>query len=76
MENIGFYARLGLEPGRLTITVSIDAARDGVSLLGWGPLAWSERAGFLETARELLDEVQAGFDYAREITLTADLGLG
>lgn len=78
MDNIGFYARLGFVPGYLTITLSRDVTgrppRDpGFRLQGLAePEALTWRTRVVEAVRGAC----AGIDFAREVTLTAELGLG
>lgn len=76
MDNIGFYSRLGFAPGRLTITLTLDAAgceRPGDLL---GRLGARDREGELVRARQLLDGLSPGYDFTREIELTHALALG
>lgn len=76
VDNIGFYSRIGLVPGRLTVTLVKDLARRSAGspelLSGAGP-AWIDR---LEECRRLADRVLPGVDFTRELALTRDLGLG
>ncbi|HVH69382.1 MAG TPA: GNAT family N-acetyltransferase [Gemmatimonadales bacterium] len=77
VENIGFYARLGFVPGPLTVTLTNDIATRGHS----PPLLLSQRKGSaggaaLAAARRLIDALAPGYDFTREILLTAELGLG
>jgi len=77
VENIGFYARLGFLPGHLTVTMTNDIATRGHP----APALLSQRksgAGgqALEAARDLATALAPGYDFTREILLTAELGLG
>ena len=76
VDNIGFYSRIGLVPGRLTVTLVHDVPRRSAGspelLSGAGP-AWGER---LEECRQLTDRVLPGVDFTRELALTRDLGIG
>ncbi|HYK81667.1 MAG TPA: GNAT family N-acetyltransferase [Gemmatimonadales bacterium] len=77
VENIGFYARLGFAPGHLTVTLSNDIATRGhaaPALLSQRPGAAGEET--LAAARQLVAALAAGYDFTREIRLTAELGLG
>lgn len=77
VENIGFYARLGFSPGHLTVTVTNDIATRGhaaPALLSHRNGAAAEQA--LAAARRLVGALAAGYDFTREILLTAELGLG
>ena len=77
VENIGFYARLGFFPGHLTVTLTNDIVTRGHQT----PVLLSQRKGAaggaaLEAARQLVTALAAGYDFTREILLTAELGLG
>jgi GNAT superfamily N-acetyltransferase len=77
VENIGFYARLGFAPGHLTVTLTNDIATRGHA----APALLSQRKGpgggdALEAARRLVGSLTPGYDFTREILLTAELGLG
>ena len=76
LDNIGFYSRLGFLPGRLTLTVTIDAApADRPSLL-LGRLGTREKEQTLEECAALLAQLAPGYDYTREIVLTDERSLG
>jgi GNAT superfamily N-acetyltransferase len=77
VENIGFYGRLGFSPGHLTVTMTNDIATRGHPT----PALLSHRKGdaadqALVAARLLIGDLTAGYDFTREIRLTAKLGLG
>ena len=76
VDNIGFYSRIGLVPGRLTVTLVHDVPRRSAGspelLSGAGP-AWTD---WLEECRRLADRVLPGVDFTRELALTRDLGIG
>ncbi len=77
VENIGFYARLGFLPGYLTVTMTNDIATRGRP----APTLLSQRSGgaadqVLAAARRLVTSLAKGYDFTREILLTAELGLG
>jgi len=76
LDNIGFYARLGFVPGGLTLTVTLEAARQpgGVALLSRLPAA--RRAAAVDACRALTARVAPGVDFTRELELTAALGVG
>jgi GNAT superfamily N-acetyltransferase len=76
MDNIGFYSRLGFIPGRLTITTTVEAefAESPARLLS--RLSPSSRADAIAECRALIDRLSPGYDYTREIELTAELSLG
>ena len=76
MDNIGFYSALGFVPGRLTITLTLDAGLlgNGPSLLGRLPPSDKEDA--IDQCRSLTNRLAPGFDFTREIVLTDQLALG
>jgi hypothetical protein len=76
MDNIGFYSALGFLPGRLTITLTVDAAAadHGAELLG--RLGLREREDALGEVRTLVDRLAPGYDFTREVELTESLALG
>ena len=76
MDNIGFYSGLGFLPGRLTITLTLDAG-----LLGNGPnllgrLSARDKDDAIDECRALTDTLAPGLDFTREIALTDQLALG
>jgi GNAT superfamily N-acetyltransferase len=76
MDNIGFYSSLGFIPGRLTITLTLEAG-----LLGSGPsllgrLSPRDKDDAVEECRDLTHRLAPGFDFTREIALTDQLALG
>ena len=76
VENIGFYSRLGLVPGPLTVTLVHDVARRAGAppeLLSASGHQLSHR---LDECRRVTAELAPGVDFSREITLTRDLGIG
>jgi GNAT superfamily N-acetyltransferase len=76
MDNIGFYSGLGFVPGKLTITLTLDAksADQPPELLG--RMSMRERDEALAAARALVGEIAPGYDFTREIELTDSLSLG
>lgn len=76
VENIGFYSRLGLVPGPLTVTLVHDVPRR----VGGTPELLSDagraHAARLEECRRLTDALAPGVDFTREISLTRDLAIG
>ncbi|MFN2565188.1 MAG: GNAT family N-acetyltransferase [Gemmatimonadaceae bacterium] len=76
MDNIGFYSRLGFLPGRLTLTVTVDAATGDRPASLLGRLAAREKESTLEECGTLLGRLAPGYDYAREIVLTDERSLG
>jgi GNAT superfamily N-acetyltransferase len=75
VDNIGFYSRIGLVPGNLTVTLVRDVSRrsvGSVELLS-GDHAWAKR---IEECRHLTDRILSGVDFTRELALTKELGIG
>ena len=77
VDNIGFYSRLGLVPGHLTVTLVHDVARrptiGGGELLSAAGPAVPER---LEDCRRLTGSLAPGVDFTRELALTRELAIG
>ena len=77
VENIGFYARLGFAPGHLTVTLTNDIATRGHPAPGLLSQRKAAAGGAaLEAARGLVSSLAPGYDFTREIQLTAELELG
>jgi GNAT superfamily N-acetyltransferase len=79
VENIGFYARLGFVPGHLTLTMTRELAvrrRGGAAPALLSRLDGVVRAETLVSARSCAESLAGGYDFTREIELTAQLGLG
>jgi hypothetical protein len=76
MDNIGFYSRLGFAPGRLTITLTLDAASSDHAPDLIGRLGAHDHGEAMCAARALLDRLAPGYDFSREIELTHALSLG
>jgi GNAT superfamily N-acetyltransferase len=76
MDNVGFYSSLGFTPGHLTLTVTLDAARSGVQSTLMSSLNAHERELALRQCRQMLQQLIPGYDYTREIVLTAHHELG
>lgn len=76
MDNIGFYSRLGFVPGRLTITVTLEAATSDVAVPLLGALPPRDRRAALAQCQQLTSAQIPGYDFTRELQLTLELGLG
>jgi len=76
MDNIGFYSSLGFLPGRLTVTLTLDAVANDTHATVFGRLPAADRDDALGECRTLVDELIPGYDFAREIELTDELSLG
>lgn len=76
MDNVGFYSALGFAPGHLTVTVTLEAARGGLQAIGMSALNPHERELAIRQCAHLLEQMAPGYDYTREIVLTAQHELG
>jgi GNAT superfamily N-acetyltransferase len=76
MDNVGFYSSLGFTPGYLTVTVTLEAARSGIQSTLMSTLNPHERELAIRQCRQMLDQLAPGYDYTREIVLTAQHELG
>jgi len=76
MDNIGFYSRLGFAPGRLTITLTLDAASGDHPPDLLGRLGVRDHEDAMRAAQSLVDRLAPGYDFTREIALTDALSLG
>jgi GNAT superfamily N-acetyltransferase len=76
MDNIGFYSGLGFIPGRLTITLTLDAASGDRAPELLGRMSVRDRDDELLAAQALVSHIAPGYDFRREIELTDSLSLG
>ena len=76
VENIGFYSRLGLLPGHLTVTLVRDVTRRGTERLERASGAGRDVAVRFAECRALTEHLAPGVDFTRELQLTHDLRLG
>jgi GNAT superfamily N-acetyltransferase len=76
VENIGFYSRLGLVPGPLTVTLVHDVPRRAGAAPELLSAAGHQVPARIEECRRLADALIPGVDFTREIALTRDLGIG
>jgi GNAT superfamily N-acetyltransferase len=78
VENIGFYSRMGFAPNHLTVTMTGHAARRRVAgkVVRLSELRPDERSALAERCRRRLEQSARGYDYRREMDLTAELALG
>ena len=75
VDNIGFYSRIGLVPGHLTVTLVLDVPRRGQGDLALLSRQGSPEAG-LADCRRLTESLLPGVDVTREIALTRELDIG
>jgi GNAT superfamily N-acetyltransferase len=78
VENIGFYGHLGFLPRHLTVTMTGEASRRrvGGAFALLSEKASAERAALIDACRTRVNRSAAGYDFTREIVLTAELGIG
>ena len=76
MDNIGFYSGLGFVPGKLTITLTLDAANADRAPELLGRLSVRDRDDELSAVQSLVSTIAPGYDFRREIELTESLSLG
>ncbi|HYD54589.1 MAG TPA: GNAT family N-acetyltransferase [Gemmatimonadaceae bacterium] len=76
MDNIGFYSGLGFVPGRLTLTLTLDAAAADHPAELLGRHSMRDKDAALGECRDLVERLAPGYDYTRELTLTDELALG
>ncbi|NUO65685.1 MAG: GNAT family N-acetyltransferase [Gemmatimonadaceae bacterium] len=76
LDNIGFYSMLGFVPGRLTLTLTLDAGIAERTPVLYGRLRESEKRPVREACAALVQRMLPGYDYSREIELTDSLALG
>ena len=76
MDNIGFYSALGFAPGRLTITMTLDAVAADRPPVLLGRLPARDKEEATEECRRLVQELLPGYDFTREIALTDQLAVG
>lgn len=76
MDNIGFYSTLGFVPGRLTLTVTLDAPATARTPDLLGRLAPAAHEAAAAECAALLAGLGGGHEFSREVALTEELALG
>jgi GNAT superfamily N-acetyltransferase len=81
MDNIGFYSALGMVPGYLTLTVTVDGVfappmTGRLRAVRLGSLVTDELDQAVDACRVLANEILPGYDFTRELRLTEELALG
>ncbi len=76
MDNIGFYSTLGFTPGPITVTLTLDAIRGRMQAALFTELGHAAKREALAGCRSLLARLRPGYDYTREIEITAEQSLG
>lgn len=74
MDNIGFYSQLGFVPSNMTVTFTLDAQRARCRLLS--QLGAGDADEAVRACAALVNELQPGIDFSRELLLTRELGVG
>jgi hypothetical protein len=74
VENIGFYSRLGLVPGQLTITLVRDLSN--APALSIERLSAGDVDAGIGECRAFTESLVPGVDFTRELALTHELALG
>ena len=77
MDNIGFYAGLGFVPGRLTLTLTVEATPlTDVRPPVLSALGADEREAVIAECAALTARIRPGVDFSREIAITLRHGIG
>jgi len=76
LDNIGFYSALGFIPGRLTLTLTLDAGGAERAPVLYGRLRDVEKTAMRQACAALVGRLQPGYDFTREIELTDSYSLG
>lgn len=76
MDNIGFYSSLGFLPGRLTITLTLEALPAEQPAVLLGRAGARDRDAIMAECHALTRRLIPGYDFTRELALTQELALG
>jgi GNAT superfamily N-acetyltransferase len=76
VDNIGFYSRMGLVPGHLTVTLVHDVPRRSSGKAELLSALGESGDAALEECRVLAHRILPGVDFTRELALTRELGIG
>jgi GNAT superfamily N-acetyltransferase len=81
MDNIGFYSSLGLTPGFLTLTVTVDGVyappmTGRLRTMRLGSMVGDDLEQSVQQCRTLTNSILEGYDFTRELRLTEELALG
>lgn len=76
MDNVGFYSSLGLLPGHMTVTVTVEGAASTVQPDRLSKVSSEEREPLVQQCRALVNDLLPGYDFTREIMLTDKLAIG
>jgi GNAT superfamily N-acetyltransferase len=76
VDNIGFYSRIGLVPGHLTVTLVHDVPRRATADAELLSRAGGAPDDGIAECRLLVQSLLPGVDFTREIALTRELAIG
>jgi GNAT superfamily N-acetyltransferase len=76
VDNIGFYSRIGLVPGHLTVTLVHDVPRRPSAETALLSKADGAADSGIVECRRLVQSLLPGVDFTREIALTRELAIG
>ncbi len=76
MDNVGFYSQMGMLPGHLTVTVTIEGSLSAGVPDSIARLPEEQREGAIEECRALTESLLPGYDFTREIALTDSMQIG
>jgi GNAT superfamily N-acetyltransferase len=76
VDNIGFYSRIGLVPGHLTVTLVHDVPRRPSAETALLSKAGGASDSGIVECRRLVHALLPGVDFTREIALTRELAIG
>ncbi len=76
VDNIGFYSRIGLVPGHLTVTLVHDVPRRPSAETALPSKDHGASDSGIVECRRLVQSLLSGVDFTREIALTRELAIG
>jgi len=76
LDNIGFYSRLGFLPNHLTVTLTLEAPRHVEPPMLLSGMDVEARSAAMHAMQALTEVAAPGYDFSREVALTALLGVG
>ena len=76
MDNVGFYSALGMLPGHLTVTVTVEGIAASAIPESIARVPENEREKAVEECRVLTETLLPGHDFTREIVLTDKMQIG
>lgn len=76
MDNVGFYSSLGMLPGHMTVTVTVEGALSSMAPESIARIPEEQRENAIEECRHLTESLLPGHDFTREIALTDKMQVG